>query len=219
MRSAKRRTSTRRTSARVGGSRSRSPRMSVMKPGVSSSAPPKMTSTPSSTSRAGGRAGLQRVVEAPPRRPALRAHQQRAEDRVGDQERDRPPHADQLADLDEQRQLGDRDDDEDQDEEEAHLAPRTLTKRATRLSTRDRRLAVEADELDQRADLRLRARAAGRARPSRAQALREHREVDHQRRVGEAQLARGRRRRRAARAARPRAHAGGGRSSSGPRPP
>ena len=55
MRSAKRLTSTRRTSARVSGISSANPRMSVRKPGVSSSAPPKITSTPSSVSRAGGR--------------------------------------------------------------------------------------------------------------------------------------------------------------------
>ena len=92
--------------------------MSVMNPGVSSSAPPKITSTPSSTSRAGGRPGLQRAVEAPPRDPPLRAHQHRAEDRVGDQDRDRPPHADLLADLDDHRQLGDRHDDEEEDQEQ-----------------------------------------------------------------------------------------------------
>jgi hypothetical protein len=44
--------------------------MSVTNPGVSSSAPPKMTSTPSSTSRAGGRpaaiASLNRRHEARP---------------------------------------------------------------------------------------------------------------------------------------------------------
>ena len=63
-------------------------------------------------------AALQRLVEAPPRRAALRAHQQRAEDRVGDEERDRPPHPDRLADLDDHRQLGDRDDDEEREEQE-----------------------------------------------------------------------------------------------------
>jgi hypothetical protein len=55
MRPAKRRTSSRRTSARVGGSRKVRPNTSVTKPGVSSSAPPKTTRTPSSTSRAGTR--------------------------------------------------------------------------------------------------------------------------------------------------------------------
>ena len=50
------RRNTRRMIARVGGSRNSSPKMSEMKPGVSSSAPPKITSTPSATSRAGTRA-------------------------------------------------------------------------------------------------------------------------------------------------------------------
>ena len=49
------RRNTRRITARVGGSRNSSPKMSVRKPGVSSSAPPKITSTPSATSRAGAR--------------------------------------------------------------------------------------------------------------------------------------------------------------------
>ena len=94
--------------------------MSVTKPGVSSSAPPKMTSTPSSTSRAGGRPGRERLVEAPPRRAALRAHEHRAEDRVGDQDRERQQHADLLADLDDHRELDDRDGDEEDDEEREH---------------------------------------------------------------------------------------------------
>ena len=92
--------------------------MSVTKPGVSSSAPPKMTSAPSSTSRAGTRPAASAVVEAPPRRAALRAHEHRAEDRVGDQQRDRPQRADRLADLDDHVDLDDRDDDEEQDEQE-----------------------------------------------------------------------------------------------------
>ena len=96
------------------------PRMSVMKPGVSSSAPPKITSAPSITSRAGGRPRRSASLKRRHVRAALRAQQQRAEHRVGDQQRDRPPDADQLADLDEHRQLGDRDDDEEDDQEEPH---------------------------------------------------------------------------------------------------
>ncbi len=56
--------------ARVGGNRSVSPRMSVRKPGVSSSAPPKITSTPSMISRPGtrpsARARLKRIHAARP---------------------------------------------------------------------------------------------------------------------------------------------------------
>ena len=44
-----------RITARVGGSRNSRPKMSDRNPGVSSSAPPKITSTPSATSRAGTR--------------------------------------------------------------------------------------------------------------------------------------------------------------------
>ena len=138
MRSAKRWTSIPRTSARVGGSSSRSPRMSVMKPGVSSSAPPKITSTPSSTSRAGGRPACSATLKRRHAAPPLRAHQQRAEDRVGDQDRDRPPHADLLADLDEHGQLGDRHDDEDQDAGGGASRPRTLRPAPTRLRPRPR---------------------------------------------------------------------------------
>src|SRR4051795_7026552 len=67
--------------------------------------------------------GLERLVEAPPRDPPLRAHQQRAEDRVGDQDRDRPPDADLLADLDDHGQLRDRDDDEDDEQHREHVGP------------------------------------------------------------------------------------------------
>ena len=95
--------------------------MSERKPGVSSSAPPNSTNAPSITSRAGARpacsASLKRRQTAPP----LRAREHRAEDRVRDgEQRDRPPHADRLADLDQHRQLGDRDDDEEDDQEEPH---------------------------------------------------------------------------------------------------
>jgi metal-sulfur cluster biosynthetic enzyme len=52
---------------------------------------------------------------------------------------------------------------------------------------RHARQPVEADELDEALDLRLRA-AQAHAAPGLAQAPRDHREVDHQRRVGERQL-------------------------------
>ena len=60
------------------------------------------------------------------RRHAIRpaSASQRAEDRVGDQDGDRPPDADRLADLDDHRELGDRDDDEQRDEPEWHGAQR-----------------------------------------------------------------------------------------------
>jgi hypothetical protein len=47
---------------------------------------------------------------------------------------------------------------------------------------------VEPDQLDQRVDLRLGAAQADLA-PLRPQTTREHREVDHQRRIGERELA------------------------------
>ena len=52
---------------------------------------------------------------------------------------------------------------------------------------RDAREAVEADELDEPLDLRLRA-AQRHPAPGLAQAPGDHREVHHQRRVGERQL-------------------------------
>jgi hypothetical protein len=55
--------------ARVGGSRKAAPKMSVTKPGVSSSAPPKITSAPSTTSRAGMRAA---AIASLKRRHAVR---------------------------------------------------------------------------------------------------------------------------------------------------
>ena len=79
------------------------PRMSVRKPGVSSSAPPKIDEHAVGDLAGGTRPRRERLVEAPPRRAALRAHEHRAEHRVGDQERDRPPDADRLADLDDHR--------------------------------------------------------------------------------------------------------------------
>ena len=47
--------------------------------------------------------------------------------------------------------------------------------------------AVQSDQLDQAADMRLGA-AEAQGPPAHPQTLRDHRQVDHQRRVGEAQL-------------------------------
>ena len=96
------------------------PITSVMKPGVSRNAPPRITIAPSKTSRVGYPALGQRLVEAPPRGPALGAQQRGAEEAVEDQQRDRRQHADRLADLDDHVELGDRQDDEDQDQEQGH---------------------------------------------------------------------------------------------------
>ena len=170
--------------------------MSVTNPGVSSSAPPKMTSTPSSTSRAGMRPAAMRLVEAPPRRAPLRAHQQRADDRVGDEQRDRPQRTDRLADLDDHVDLDDRDDDEEQDQREQHVlearrrrAPGPLDDHAGE--------PVQADDLDQAPDLRLGLQMRI-SRPALAQAPGDHREVEEERGVGEG----------AARAGRPRGRSG-----------
>ena len=77
---------------------------------------------------------------------------------------------------------------------------------------------VQADGLDQRADVRLRMREPQR-HAARAQPLREARQVDHQRRIGERQPATDPRSRHAWRSGPRRTAGGGGRSSSGPRPP
>jgi hypothetical protein len=101
-------------------------------------------------------AGAHRGVEAPPRGATLRAHEPGAEQRVADQQGDRPPDADGLADLDDDRQLGDR---HDQEEEEKKWEHRCSQSRPRRLS-----LAKRA-----RGAVRLLARpAAGAGRRSRS---------------------------------------------------
>ena len=95
--------------------------MSVMKPGVSRNAPPRMIRTPSITSRWGILPGRERLLEAQPCAPPCQRQQARADDRVGDQEQDRPQRADRLADLDDHVDLRDRHDDEEQDEQEASI--------------------------------------------------------------------------------------------------
>ena len=118
--------------------------MSVQNPGVSRNAPPKITSTPSSDLARGHAALGERVVEAPPRRAALRAHQQRAEDRVGDQQRDRPQRADRLADLDDHVDLDDRDDDEEGEQEQEGHRPQGYAVAAARRATAGRAAAGAA---------------------------------------------------------------------------
>ena len=108
----------RRSSARVGGSSRQSPTMSVMKPGVSSSAPPRMIIAPSKTSRPGHPALGEGAVEALPRRPALRAGERGADEAVHDQQRQGGQDADRAADLDDHVELRDREHDEEQDQRE-----------------------------------------------------------------------------------------------------
>jgi hypothetical protein len=62
-----------------------------------------------------------------------------------------------------------------------------LGERRRRTFESDARKAVQTDDLDQRPDLRLRTTEQDRA-PMRAQPAREHRQVDHQRRVREHEL-------------------------------
>ena len=151
-----------------------------------------MTSTPSRTSRAGGRPRGERLVEPPPRGAALRAHEHRAEDRVEDQQPERRPEADPLADLQDRRELDDRDGDEEEEQEREHCsrqasAPGGAAQAAgAATSTPGRRsrptismsrwmcgCGVAQDELA----------------PALAQPPGEHREVEHERRVGERQPA------------------------------
>ena len=58
----------------------------------------------------------ERGLKACPRAAPLPAPQQGADDRVGDQDQDRPPGADCLADLDDHVDLGDRQQDEQEQE-------------------------------------------------------------------------------------------------------
>ncbi len=113
----------RRTRSRVGGISSISPTTSVMNPGVSSSAPPRITIAPSKTSRAGTRLSDERGVEARPDGAPLRAQEQRPQDAVEQQQRDRRQHADRPADLDDHVELEQRDDDEERDQEEHASEP------------------------------------------------------------------------------------------------
>ena len=94
--------------------------MSVMKPGVSSSTPPKITSTPSMTSRCGTRPPASASLK---RRQAARlcvrsSHEPRIASAISSRIVHHTPIS--LADLDQHRQLGDRDDDEEEDEEQRH---------------------------------------------------------------------------------------------------
>ena len=102
--------------------------MSVTKPGVSSRVPPTAIIRPSATSRPGKRRSVDRLVEAAPGAAALVAQQQRAEHRVGEQQRQGRQHADQPADLDDHAELDDRDDDEE-DYEQGHGSGRRARRR------------------------------------------------------------------------------------------
>src|SRR4051794_29748339 len=185
MRSAKRRTSTRRTIAREGGSRNTSPNTSVMKPGVSSSAPPKITSTPSSTSRAGGRpdwsATLKRRHAA---RPCERmSTEPRMESAIRMAIVNGTPICWPTWMITASSAIGTR---MKRISSGTNISPPTLRERSAHLDG-DCGLAVQSHQLDQRADLGLRPPQAHGA-PLRAQPLREHRQVDHQRRIGAPQL-------------------------------
>ena len=108
------RLSARRATGRVNGRMQNSPTTSVTKPGVSSSVPPTRISAPSASSRAGIRRLVERLLQRRPGPAALVLHQPAAQEPVGDQQQDRPPGADDLADLDEHVDLDDRQHDEQQ---------------------------------------------------------------------------------------------------------
>ena len=180
--------------------------MSEMKPGVSSSAPPKMISTPSATSRAGARPPCSASLK---RRHAARPCERISSEprmRVDDQERDRPPDADGLADLDDDRELRDRDDDEEGDEQDGHLALEATPLVSTRAKPAPGRSGGRRHQIA--GWRRTTCTAGSRCRPTssisvlmcgcgsrsrerhaiRAEAAGEAREVDHQRGVREAQV-------------------------------
>ena len=72
--------------------------------------------------------GGERLVEAPPRGAALRAQQRTSRARRRRSAAAIVHHTPiSLADLDQQRQLGDRDDDEEEDEEQGHGGPLNAT--------------------------------------------------------------------------------------------
>ena len=91
--------------------------MSVTKPGVSSRVPPTAIISAVCDLAAGEAPLGERLVEAAPGAAALVAQQQRAEHRVGQQQRQGRHDPDRLADLDDHVQLDDRDDDEEDDEQ------------------------------------------------------------------------------------------------------
>ena len=165
--------------------------MSVTNPGVSSSAPPKTTSTPSIASRAGTRpseiARLKRVHARLPSERMSIAPSTESTTRSAMVGQD----ADRLAHLQDHVQLQQRDDDEEEQEDRDHLASQPTA--GKRLCQDGERLdehaveAVQADALDQRTDLGLGA-AYSELRTRGAQAPREHRDVEHERRVGEREL-------------------------------
>ena len=90
--------------------------MSVTKPGVEQQGAADRDQQAVGDLPAGEAALGEGLVEAPPGAAALVAQQQRAEQGVGEQQRQRRPDPDQLADLDDHVELDDRDDDEEDDE-------------------------------------------------------------------------------------------------------
>ena len=189
--------------ARVGGSRKAAPKMSVTKPGR------EQQRTAEDHERAVDH--LARRARGPPRSPSLkRRHAARpcermsidADDRVGDEQRDRPQGADRLPDLDDHVDLDDRDDDEEQDEREEHVLQAT---RSTARAERGRRRALG----ERGAPGPRRRRRGSRCRPTISitrqtcgcglqmrisapglpQPPRDDREVEQERAVGEGQLA------------------------------
>ncbi len=114
------RRNSRRMSARVGGSRNSSAEDVGDEPGGQQQRAAEDDQHAVGDLARGHPAAADRLVEAAPRDAALRAHEQRAEDRVDDEQPDRPPDADRLAHLDDHRELGDRHDDEEGDEQEGH---------------------------------------------------------------------------------------------------
>ena len=102
------------------GSAAAKPITSVMNPGASSNAPPRMIIAPSKVSWAGTRPVGERQVEALPGRPSLRAGQRRAGEAVEDQQHQRRHDPDRIADLDDHVDLRDRQDEEEQDQDDGH---------------------------------------------------------------------------------------------------
>ena len=84
----------------------------MTKPGVSIRVPPIRISAPSASSRAGIRPVCSAVAQRLPGAAALAPDQPGAEDAVDDEQQDRPPGPDHLADLDEHVDLDQRHDDE-----------------------------------------------------------------------------------------------------------
>ena len=97
--------------------------MSSTKPGVSISRPPTRISTPSASSLGGIRRSWRAIAQRLPGPAALALDQPGAEDAVGDQQQDRPPGADHLADLDDHVDLDQRHHHEGHEQQPPREAP------------------------------------------------------------------------------------------------